>query len=170
MQLYRALLHLYPASFRAEYGEEMAAIFRQRLRGAHSGFSRLALWLGAARETLWNALAAHADILGQDLRYTVRTLNRSRGFAATAIVIVALGIGANTAAFSITDFVLLRPLMFFEPGRLVTLWQNVRGYSRMELSPSNYRDWTQASTSFERIGAFTDVSVNLVGTGDPERL
>ena len=112
------------------------------------------------------ALAVHGDILGQDLRYTVRTLNRSRGFAATAIAIVALGIGANTAAFSITDFVLLRPLPFFEPERLVTLWQNVRGYSRMELSPSNYRDWTQAATSFERIGAFTDISVNLVGTGE----
>ena len=148
----------------------MAAIFRQRLRDANSGFSRLVLWIGVARETVWNALAAHADILEQDLRYTVRTLNRSRGFAATAIAIVALGVGANTAAFSITDFVLIRPLPFVQPERLVTLWQNVRGYSRMELSPSNYRDWTQASTSFERIGAFTDISVNLVGSGEPERL
>jgi predicted permease len=170
MHLYRALLHLYPAAFRAEYGEEMAAIFRRRLREANNGLSRLALWIGVAGETVWNALAVHGDILGQDLRYTIRTLNRSRGFAATAIVIVALGIGANTAAFSITDFVLLRPLPFFEPERLVTLWQNVRGYSRMELSPANYRDWTHASTSFERIGAFTDVSTNLVGTGEPERL
>ena len=84
MLLYRALLHLYPASFRAEYGEEMAAIFRRRLRDANNGFSRLAIWIGIAGETVSNALAVHGDILGQDLRYTVRTLNRSRGFAAVS--------------------------------------------------------------------------------------
>ena len=59
-----------------------------------------------------NAPAVHWDILKQDLRYTARTLNRARGFALTAILVTALGVGANTAAFSVADFVLLRPLPF----------------------------------------------------------
>ena len=170
MRFYRALLHLYPASFRGEYGEEMAAIFRHRLRDANGPFSTLALGISVALETIMNALAAHWDILRQDLRYTARTLGRARGFAATAILIVALGVGANTAAFSLTDFVLFRPLPFPDADRLVTVWQSQGGYSRMELSPANYHDWKQEATSFARIGAYTNLSVNLVGSGEPERL
>jgi hypothetical protein len=123
MRLYRTLLRLYPASFRGEYGEEMAAIFRRRLRDADGLFATLALCLSVTMETILNALAVHWDILEQDLRYTVRTLSRARGFAATAILIVALGVGANTAAFSVTDFVLLRPLPFKDADRFVTIWQ-----------------------------------------------
>ena len=88
MRLYRLLLHLYPASFRADYGEEMAAIFRRQLRSA-SGVRRLALWLTVVQEVMMNAPAAHWDILKQDLRYTARTLNRARGFALTAILVTA---------------------------------------------------------------------------------
>ena len=170
MRAYRALLHLYPASFRGEYGEEMTAIFRRRLRDADGAFARLVLWCGVVAETIANAAAAHWDILRQDLRYTARMLNRSRGFALTAIVIVALGIGANTAAFSITDFVLLRPLPFADPDRLVTVWQRTPGYSRMELSPPNYVDWKKAATSFERFAAYKGWSATLTGDGDAERL
>src|SRR5829696_7836834 len=159
MKAYRALLLLYPKSFRGEYGEEMAAIFRQRMRDAGGPFGRLALWIGVALETMMNALAVHWDILRQDLRYTARTLGRAPGFAATAILIVALGVGANTAAFSLTDFVLFRPLPFPDADRLVTLWQSPGGgYSRMELSPPNYHDWKKASASFERLGAYTNTS------------
>ena len=73
-------------------------------------------------------------------------LRRAPGFAITAVLIVALGIGATTAAFSVTDFVLLRPLPFPEPDRLVKVWERTPGYSRLELSPANYRDWKAAST------------------------
>jgi putative ABC transport system permease protein len=170
MRLYRLLLHLYPASFRAEYGEEMAAIFRHRMRDAGGPAARAAVWLSVVPETLMNALAVHWDILKQDLRYTARTLNRSRGFALTAIVIVALGIGANTAAFSVTDFVLFRPLPFADADRLVTIWQRSPGYSRMELSPANIRDWKQAATSFERVGIHRQYVVSLLGAGEPERV
>jgi predicted permease len=117
-----------------------------------------------------NALRIHGEILRQDLRYTARTLRRSPGFALTATAVVALGVGANTAAFSITDFVLLRPLPFPESHRLVTIWERTSGYGRLELSPANYRDWKQAATSFDRIGAYTNVSANLIGNGEPLRL
>ena len=168
--MYRLLLHLYPASFRAEYGEEMAAIVRHRLRDAGGPAARAAVWLSVFPETLMNAIAVHWDILKQDLRYTARTLNRSRGFALTAIVIVALGVGANTAAFSVTDFVLFRPLPFADADRLVTIWQRSPGYSRMELSPANIRDWKQAATSFERVGIHKQYAVSLLGAGEPERV
>jgi hypothetical protein len=170
MRLYTILLHLYPSSFRDEYGAEMAVIFRQRLRDADGAAARVVLWIGTFLEVLMNAVAVHWDITRQDLSYTARTLSRAPGFALTAIVIVALGIGANTAAFSLTDFVLLRPLPFPDADRLLTLWQRAPGYSRMELSPPNYRDWKQAATLFERIGAYTTTSTNLVATGEPERL
>jgi len=169
MQLYRALLHLYPASFRTEYGGEMLSVFRARRRDAANPFAVLLLWISAFFEILFNAIAVHWDILRQDLRYTVRTLARSPGFTMTAILVVALGIGANTAAFSVTDFVLIRNLPFPDPARLVKLWQTEPGYDQMEFSPANYRDVKRMSKSFEAMGAFMGTAVNLVGQGDPQR-
>src|SRR4029453_6129439 len=98
--------------------------------------------------------------------------SRAPGFAATAIVVAALGIGATTATFSILDHALLRPLPFPEPDRLVRLWQDqsFRGYSQMEVSPPNFRDWQRMSRSFEAMGAGHGVSANLVGQGEPRRL
>jgi predicted permease len=120
------------------------------------------------------AIAAHFDILKQDLRYTARSLGRARGFALTAILLTALGVGANTAAFSVADFVLLRPLPFPDAGALVRLCEGPReggGWGCMnQLSPANYRDFKAMSASFEGMGAFTGGTVNLVGGGEPRRL
>ena len=121
-----------------------------------------------------NAPAAHWDILKQDLRFTTRTLNRARGFALTAILVTALGVGANTAAFSVADFVLLRSLPFPDPDTLVRLCEGPRtggGWGCMnQLSPANYRDLKAMSSSFDDMGAFADDAVNLVGGGEPRRL
>jgi predicted permease len=102
------------------------------------------------------------DELLQDIRFTARTLTRAPGFAITAILVAALGIGANTAAFSVADFVLLRPLPFHQPDRLVKLWN--------EFSPRNYRDWKSMNTVYESMGAFHPTGFNLTGTGEPQRL
>src|SRR5262252_6342086 len=88
------------------------------------------------------------DMLRQDVRYGLRVLRRAPGFAMTSILIVALGIGATTAAFSVTDFVLIRPLPFPEAHRLVKLWERRPGFTRLELSPANYRDWKRSAHSF----------------------
>ena len=112
----------------------------------------------------------HWELLRQDLRYALRTLRRVPGFTVTAILVVALGVGANTAAFSVADHVLLRPLPFPDPERLVKLWQHQSDYSRVELSPANYRDWRAMTSSFEALGAYNGISVNLVGQGEPQRL
>jgi putative ABC transport system permease protein len=171
--LYRALLRLYPASFRIEYGEEMTAVFAQAWEDA-SAFGKIGLILHAIAEEAMNAAAVHWAILVQDLRYTARTLNRARGFAVTAFLVTALGVGANTAAFSVADFVLLRPLPFRDPDSLARLCEGPReggGWGCMnQLSPANYRDFKAMSRSFENMGAFTGDTMNLVGVGEPRRL
>jgi predicted permease len=160
MRFYRALLYLYPASFRAEYGEEMCAVFAQRETP----------WFAAVWDTLVNAAAVHWDILRQDLRYTARTLGRARSFTLVAILVLALGIGVNTAVFSVTDYVLIRALPFPAADRLVKVWERLPGYPEMELSPVNYRDWKAMNTVFSEMGGFTYNSMNLVGQGDPARV
>jgi putative ABC transport system permease protein len=173
IRLYRALIRLYPASFRLEYGDEMKEVFAQSYADA-TPLGRLGLLVRAGAEEIPNALAAHWAILMQDVRYTGRTLSRARGFAITAILVIGLGVGANTAAFSVADFVLLRPLPFPESDALVRLCEGPRtggGWGCMnQLSPANYRDFKAMSTSFEDMGAFSDDSVNLVGGGEPRRL
>jgi hypothetical protein len=93
MRAYNLLLRLYPASFRHEYGEEMRILFARRQRETGGAAGTLILWVQTAAEVLGNAALVHGDILEQDLAYTARVLRRAPGFAATAIVIVALGIG-----------------------------------------------------------------------------
>jgi len=166
---YDLLLRLYPASFRNEYGGEMRAVFARERRRA-SGLAVPALWIRTIPDVVVNSAGAHFDILAQDLSYTARMLSRAPAFAATAVLIAALGIGATTAAFTVTDFVLFRPLPFPEPGRLVKLWERTPGYSRMELSAPNYRDWRAASQSFLSMGMYHDTEATLLDGGEPRRL
>jgi len=170
MRFYRFLLHLFPVAFRNEYGDEMCWIFQKRLRDASSFPSKLALWIATIWEIFTNAIRVHWDIFRQDIRYTTRTLRRNPGFTLAAILVAALGVGATTAAFSITDHVLIRPLPFADWKRLVKLWENPPGYTRNELSPPNYFDWKRMSKSFETMGTFTYLSTNLTGEGEPERV
>ena len=171
MLFYRALLRLYPTSFRAEYGAEMLKDFERQWRDA-SGGGRSALLARTVADTVMNAAVVHLDILKQDVRYALRSLGRTPGFTATAIVVAALGIGATTATFSTADHVLLRPLPFVDPERLVRLTEDHTplGYPRIEPSPPNYRDWKRMQTSFESIEAFNADSRTVVGSGEPERL
>jgi predicted permease len=173
IRLYRVLLYLYPAAFRIEYADEMTDVFSSATSGAGPLGSAGQL-LGAIADVVPSALAVHWALLRQDLRYTARTLNRSRGFALTILLVTAIGVGANTAAFSVADFVLLRPLPFPRPEALVRLCEGPRtggGWGCMnELSPANYRDFTGMTSSFEAFGAYRGTSLNLVGTGEPVRL
>jgi predicted permease len=170
MSFYRALLRLYPASFRADYAAELTRTFEENVRDRGRGGATLA----AIADVLPNAIAVHWAILAQDLRFTARTLNASRGFALAAVLVTALGVGANTATFSVADFVLVRPLPFREPDALVRLCEGPRtggGWGCMnELSPANFRDVGAMSNSFEALGAYTWRPVTLTGSGEPVRI
>jgi putative ABC transport system permease protein len=109
----------------------------------------------------------------RDIRYGVRSLLKRPGFTAIALIALALGIGANTAIFSLVNAVLLRPLPFAEPDRLVWMWGNIRnGGNRASVSPLDFLDYRKQNTTFEEFAATFSVPVhlNLTGDGEPERL
>lgn len=170
MRAYQLLLLLYPSGFRAQYQEELCGLFALRLREASNSFSRSLLWFETLIDILLTATQTHWDILRQDILYAQRTLRRSPGFAITAIGVAALGVGAATAAYTITDYTLLRPLPFADAGRLVKIWEDIPPYRQLEPSPPNYRDWKQMSKSFTAMAALRGLSVNMVGTGAPQQM
>jgi putative ABC transport system permease protein len=109
------------------------------------------------------------DTLIQDLRYGLRMLAKSPGFTAVAVLILALGIGANSAIFSVVNATLLRPLPYPEPDRLVSLWEGSSQLDDMSIAYANFLDWQAQNHSFERLAAFRHRSMTLTGSGDPER-
>jgi predicted permease len=113
--------------------------------------------------------SAWLDDLGRDVRFGLRSLLRSPAFTAVAILCLALGIGANAAIFSVLNAVLLRPLPYPEPERLVRLWESMDNFTGT-VSVPNYRDWVQQQTGFEQLAAWRRGSANLQGTGEPERI
>ncbi len=110
--------------------------------------------------------------LFNDLTYAIRSLVKHPGFAAIAVVTLALGIGANTAMFSVINGVLLRPLPYHDPDRLVTIWEESpeRDLFQMPVSIANLRDWVEQSKTLEQISAYTFSDLNLTGTGEPVQL
>lgn len=110
--------------------------------------------------------------LVNDFRYSVRMLMKHRGFTAIALITLALGIGANTAMFSVVNAVLLRPLPYHDPSRLVTIWEESpeREMYEMPVSLANLRDWVDQNASFEQIAAYTFTNLNLTDAGEPATL
>jgi putative ABC transport system permease protein len=118
-----------------------------------------AVRLGHQLETLW-----------QDLRYALRMLRRNPGFAAVAILTLALGIGANTAIFSMVDALLLRPLPYPESERLVLLTNKTSRARRSSISYPNFSDWRERAQSFEGMASWRGESFNLTGVDKPVQL
>src|ERR1700723_4600438 len=115
------------------------------------------------------------ETLIQDLRYGVRMILRPPGFTATAVIVLALGIGANTAIFSVVNAVLLRPLPFDQPERLMQLWhtppqKSFPGVPTFAVSPANFLDWRDQNRSFEGMSAYGFGRYTLTGSGHPEAI
>ncbi len=118
----------------------------------------LQMWTFFSLETLW-----------QDLRYGIRMLRNNPGFTLTAVLTLALGIGANTAIFSVVDAVLLRPLPFPASNQLVRIWESKpkEGHFRNVVNGLNFLDWREQNRSFESMAAISDATVNLKINGEP---
>jgi predicted permease len=164
---YERLLRLYPSDFRDRFGREMTRLYRDRRR-AESGWR---LWCSLIVDVLKTAPSEHWSMLRQDLRDAWRSLRRTPIVTATAAMTLALGIGASTAMFTVVHGVLLRPLPYREPDRLVELSENnLATGAQMRASLLNYLSWAEQSQSLEAIAAFQSIGTTLTGSGDPEPL
>jgi putative ABC transport system permease protein len=132
--------------------------------GARRDLGNFALVRENTRETWgWTAL----ERLARDARFALRLLRKSPAFACTAVAVLALGIGATTAIFSVVRAVLLRPLPFPEPERLVMVWERQASGRTNVIQTQNFLDWRARNRSFSQIACLLGLSVNLSGDGDP---
>lgn len=106
----------------------------------------------------------------QDFRYGLRMLAKAPGFTAIAIVTLALGIGANTAIFSVVDGVLLNPLPYKDPSRLVALYSSTKQFGHSSISYPNFLDWVRGNRSFSELAAYREDDFDLTGAGEPQRV
>jgi putative ABC transport system permease protein len=108
----------------------------------------------------------------KDIRYGIRSLLKRPGFTVIAVLTLVLGIGANTAIFSVVNAVLLRPLPYSDPAQLMQLWETRvnKGRNEIPVSYPNFADWRDRNHAFEQVVAYSDWSFNLIGIGEPERI
>jgi predicted permease len=110
------------------------------------------------------------ETLWQDVRYSLRVLGKNPGFAAIAILTLALGIGANTALFSVVNGVLLRPLPYPQPDRIVAISEKTANFDRSSISYPNFLDWQRANSTFSSIAAYRSDDFSITGKGEAERV
>lgn len=177
LHVYRLLLLCYPSEFRLEYGDEMTRTFRQQHRQALGarGLSGIALpWWRVVTDLILVAPKERIHMLLQDIRYAFRTFRANPGFALAAVLTITLGIGANTAIFSVVNGILLQPLPYPDPDRLAMVYLNEaeRNAPFAHMSVADYLDWRTHDRSFEATAAFGAFGnrFNLTGGGEPEQV
>jgi putative ABC transport system permease protein len=138
-------------------------------RAALKSFGQLARIKEYCRDVKGGGLL---ETLLQDVKFGARTLSKSRGFTLVAVLTLAIGIGANTAIFSVVEAVLLRALPYRDADRVVMLWENNRMRNRPHnvVNPGNLLDWREQASSFEGVAAFYDQRFGLTGSGEPEEV
>jgi putative ABC transport system permease protein len=187
MWIYRVILFAFPADVRREYGDDMARMFAMQMQEAkRTQRGIVTLWLRAIADALVEGTRerfggvrpphfrwrAYMRAFVQDIRYALRVMGRQRGVTMIATLTLALGIGANTAIFSAVNAILLRPLPYDDPDRLVTVWEKRQAEGVLDnvVSPADFVDWARMNTAFEAMAAMTSASVDLTGNGEPQRL
>ena len=192
--VYAVLLFAFPARIRREFGRDMADMFEQQLHMARAAGTRTAdIWIQAIADALRHGLAerftvvkhaAHGTLRAtgrwrwwvhaflKDVRYSLRILARRPAITLLAILTLALGIGFNTAIFSAVNAVLLRPLPYPDPDRIMALWEKrpAEGVFDNPASPADALDWIRMNETFEAMAAMTPAPLDLTGSGDPIRV
>src|SRR5262245_33977350 len=137
---------------------------------------RLAVWqLGGMEQTKEHVRAgrygAWLDVVARDVRFVFRTLTKDPGFAVAVVLTLALGIGGNTAVFSVVDQLLLRPLPYPDGDQLVMVEESRVGpNSRADVSPANWLDWQRESRTVRRFAAWLPWTFTVTGVGEPRRM
>jgi putative ABC transport system permease protein len=168
-RVYRRLRRLYPRDFSGDYGDEMAGLYRDRVRGEGA----TSVWLALVADLARTAPREQVSTLVQDVRHAWRTWRRTPVLALAAILTLALGVGANTAVFSVVHGVLLRPLPYPDADRLVEVFEdNTRagGGPFFRVALPNYLSWVERARSFDALAAFNGRDFTLTEHGDPERI
>lgn len=168
--LYRGLLVLYPAEFRDEYGRELCLALLDRCREQRTRFGILLVWIHAALGVLAEAPKEHGHVMLQDIRHAFRVMWKDAAITAAAIAVLALGIGCATAVFSLVNGILVRPLPYFQPERIVAVAE-FNGSSTefgSSLAFPNYQDIRARTRLLEDIGVYSEGEATIRGEGDAE--
>jgi putative ABC transport system permease protein len=169
-RLFRFLMRLVPLDFRSDYGHDIEQAFRAQRRDARTRGEAARIWIITIGDLFRVGPREHLAQLRQDLQYGLRNMRRQPGFVATAVLTLAVGIGVNTAMFSVIYAVLLRPLPYAEPDRLVAVWNRWSGQAAGGHSDPEFLDLQERSKTMQLAAAAGD-SVNISGAqGDADRI
>jgi predicted permease len=174
-RLFKSLLRVFPFDFQTNYASEMTGVFREQQREAEQrgGFRGMAtLWRETLAGIFRTAPREHWEILKQDCAYSFRMMRKNLGFTIIAVLTLTLGIGANTAIFSVVHAVLLRPLPYRDGQELIRVHQQAEkmGFNDIGFSAKEINDYRQQNQALSQLVEYHAMSFTLFGHGDPERV
>src|ERR1700688_2364714 len=174
-RLYATLLRLFPFDFRSDFGDQMEQAFRDQRAEIERRKGRpglLRLWWDTIVGIFRTAPSEHLSMLGQDIRYSLRMMRKNKGYTATALLVLALGIGANTAIVSVISTVLLRPLPYQNDGQLMVLHQKAQkaGVDEVAFSVPEINDYRQQSSSFSSLVEYHNMRFTLFSKDSATRV
>jgi len=174
-RFFSIVVRVFPFDFQTNYGGEMAGVFREQQREAETrggALGVLNLWAETLAGAFRTAPREHWQILKQDCAYAFRMMRKNRGFTLIAVLTLALGIGANTAIFSVVYAVLLSPLPYRQGQQLVFIRQQARkmGMDDIQFSVPEIQDYREQNRTLSSLVEYHAMSFTLFGHGDPERV